>query len=73
MHLFRETGLVFHWMNEYMIPVSEFCDDMHKSRYQEIPIVIEKLSGLLLFLLSGVLIAAVVMALEKLFSRYRSL
>ena len=52
-----------------MIPHSEFCDEMQKSQHQEVPIVIQKLAGLFLILLFGVLTA--VMALEKLCSRYR--
>ena len=71
MHDFRESGLVFHWMNEYMIPSSEFCNDMQKTRHQEKPIVIEKLVGLFFILLAGSLISAIVVGLEKLFSKYK--
>ena len=72
MHDFRETGLVFHWMNEYMIPSSEFCTDMQKTRHQEKPIVIEKLVGLFFIMLTGALVSAAVVGFEKLFSRYRT-
>ena len=72
MHNFRETGLVFHWMNEYMIPSSEFCTDMQKSRHQEKPIVIEKLVGLFFIMLTGAVMSAAVVGFEKLFSRYRT-
>lgn len=58
-------------MNEYMIPHSEFCDEMQKSQHQEVPILMQKLAGPFLILLFGVLSAVTVMVLEKLCSRYK--